>query len=102
MSLGSWFQWVIGKVAEAPTKALSGVMKDATGASKDITGMTKDVTGIRKDVVETKLAEIKLEESKQLVKPATFGDVKEFDPKYNTIRKATRFLLLICSLIGVF
>jgi predicted nucleic acid-binding Zn-ribbon protein len=67
------------------TKALSIVTdtgtKAVTGVVKDVSGTAKDVTGIRKDLVETKVAQIKVEEYESQIQRATLGDVKKYDQK---------------------
>lgn len=59
-----------------------------TGVVKDVSGTVKDVTGIRKDLADTKLADLTIEEKTRLIQPATFDDVKTYDPKVGAIERA--------------
>ena len=67
------------------SRLTAGVLKSFTGVAKDATSIAKDTTSIRKDIVETKLAEIELQQKQSSIQLATFQDVKEFDPKYSAI-----------------
>jgi hypothetical protein len=60
-------------------------VKAVTGPAKDASGMARDVTGIRKDIVETKLAQLKVEEHDSVIQKATFEDVKDYDLKVQRI-----------------
>jgi hypothetical protein len=58
-------------------------------------GSIKNVTGIRKDLTDTKKAKLEIEKLEKevdppLVQPATFQDVKDYDPKYARIREHIR------------
>jgi hypothetical protein len=72
----------------------------SAGSLKDATGIKKDLTGIEKDRVEIKLAEKKLEESERIVQPATFEDVKAFDPKLQRIKKYFYLMFFVIVLIS--
>jgi tetratricopeptide (TPR) repeat protein len=59
----------------------------------------KEATGIRKDLVDTKKAKLEIEKLEKeadppLVRPATFQDVKDYDPKYQHIKRRTRYVVL--------
>src|SRR6266567_706547 len=62
----------LGIVTDTGTKAVTGVVKDVSGTAKD-------VTGIRKDLVETKVAQIKVEEHERQIQRATLADVEKYD-----------------------
>jgi len=69
--LETWLAWLLHKVSFSSTKAL---------------------TGVRKDLVDTKKAKLEIdkledeaEKRESLVTPATFEDVKNYDPKYGKI-----------------
>jgi len=56
-------------------------------------GSVKHITGVKKDLIDTKKVKLEIdklqdeaEKRDSLVVPATFEDVKEYDPKYNEIR----------------
>lgn len=61
------FSATISAWLKSTLNAVTGsAVKTVTGPIKDVSGTAKDVTGIRKDIVETKLAQIKLEEQESL------------------------------------
>jgi hypothetical protein len=71
---------ILAGALSAGLKAVSNVgAKSVTGPLKDVSGAAKDVTGIRKDIVETKLAEIKVEDHESRITRPTLEDVKKFD-----------------------
>ena len=58
-------------------------------------GSIKNVTGIRKDLTDTKKAKLEIKKLEKeadppLVQPATFQDVKEYDPNYQALEKRIR------------
>src|ERR1035438_7765940 len=63
-------------------------------ALKEIIGLRKDAREDKKTGIETKILEKELAEKERLIQPATFEDVKRYDPKYKLI--ATRLILGIC------
>ena len=71
-------QSALNVVTDTGTKAATGVVKHATGAAKDL-------TGIRKDLVETKVAEIKVEDHESQIQKATLRDVMKYDPKTSSL-----------------
>ncbi|HEX8140685.1 MAG TPA: hypothetical protein VF544_24175 [Pyrinomonadaceae bacterium] len=56
-------------------------------------GWIRDLFGIRKDLIDTKKSKLEVrkleddERARNLITPATFEDVKEYDPKYQAIRQ---------------
>lgn len=74
-----WFAWLLAKI---------------TGETvKGVTEVTKSAVEIPKTLVETEKARLEVlqlrqerEERSRLIVPATFEDVKQFDPKYRQIR----------------
>ena len=86
MPLGSIFTWIANHVG--------------LGAIKNATGIYKDKVDIKKTKLETQKLQKELEPS--LIQPATFQDVKDFDPKIAQIQeksKVTRMLPLIWQII---
>jgi hypothetical protein len=84
-------------------------------------GSIKNVTGVRKDLVDTKKAKLEIdkledeaEKRDSLITPATFEDVKNYDPKYKQINEklfaidqierklleATKVIVLVLFIIG--
>ena len=61
--------------------------KSTTGAVKDVTGTVRDVQELRKARIETELKQRELDSKNAVINPATFEDVKQFDPKYNEIKR---------------
>jgi len=64
-------------------------------------GSIKNVTGVRKDLVDTKKAKLEIEKLEDeaerrdaLVVPATFEDVKTFDPKFKEINQKALVMVL--------
>jgi len=55
-----------------------------------MSGTAKDVTGVRRDLVETKLAQLRVEEHESLIQKATVEDVKKYDPKTRRVMRAAR------------
>jgi hypothetical protein len=53
-----------------------------------MSGTAKDVTGVRRDLVETKLAQLRVEEHESLIQKATVEDVKKYDPKTRRVIRA--------------
>lgn len=60
-------------------------------------GWIRNALGVRKDLIDTKKSKLevkKLEHEERarhsLITPATFDDVKEFDPKYRAIKRRIR------------
>jgi hypothetical protein len=64
-------------------------------------GSVKNITGIRKDLVDTKKAKLEIdkledeaEKRDSIIVPATFEDVKNFDPKFNKINQKALVIVL--------
>jgi hypothetical protein len=56
-------------------------------------GSVKNITGVRKDLVDTKKAKLEInkledeaEKRESVITPASFEDVKNYDPKYKQIQ----------------
>src|SRR5437773_1660240 len=78
MSIRSFLTKALGVVTDTGTKAVTGVVKDVSGTAKD-------VVDIRKGLVETKIAQIKVEEYESQIQKATLEDVKKYDPRIKTL-----------------
>ena len=58
-------------------------------------GSIKNVTGIRKDLTDTKKAKLEIKKFEKeadlpVIQPATFQDLKEYDPNYQALEKHIR------------
>ena len=70
------------------------IEKVTFGAIKSGLDTVKTGTEIQKNRLEIKSKQQELEEKERLVRPATFEEVKEYDPKVRLIRRKAKFFRL--------
>jgi hypothetical protein len=70
------------------TAKIVGLFTKATGAAvKGTVDTVKGVTDIEKNRLDIKLKKQELADKERLIQPATFEDIKEYDPKIEEIRR---------------
>jgi hypothetical protein len=87
-----FLSWITAKLSGAAIKAGAEVVKSGAETAKALAEVPKTLIETEKAHLEVKELQLQSQERERLIVPATFADVKEYDPKIEQIERHWKVL----------